>query len=99
MTCLRKNIFMASSLKINIHKSKLMGIGVHSDEVELAARIVGCSTFTSPFNYLGVKVGGAMSRLKSWGEVICKLLFRLLKWKLKTLSVGGRITLLKSILS
>nr|GEY04777.1 RNA-directed DNA polymerase, eukaryota, reverse transcriptase zinc-binding domain protein [Tanacetum cinerariifolium] len=48
------NIFhMASGLKINIHKSKLMGVGVSKEEVDSAARYVGCSTFT-PFNYLGI---------------------------------------------
>lgn len=91
--------FLASGLKINMHKSKLMGSGVSSEEVESAARIVGCSTFTSPFNYLGVKVGGVMSRIKSWDEVTCKLSSRLSKWKIKTLSIGGRLTLLKSVLS
>ncbi|GJR81290.1 hypothetical protein Tco_0152075 [Tanacetum coccineum] len=34
---------------------------VHSVEVDKTARIVGCSTFSIPFNYLGIKVGGVMS--------------------------------------
>ncbi|GKE31925.1 RNA-directed DNA polymerase, eukaryota, partial [Tanacetum coccineum] len=86
-------------LKINIHKSKLMGVGVASDEVESVARIVGCSTFSSPFTYLGVKMGGFMSRIKSWDEVKCNLTSRLCKWKIKTLSIGVRLTLLKYVLS
>nr|GEZ79893.1 RNA-directed DNA polymerase, eukaryota [Tanacetum cinerariifolium] len=90
-----KCFFLASGLKINLHKSMLMGIGINSREVECAARLVGCSTFTTPFNYLGVKVGDIMSRIKSWDEVISKLSSRLSKWKLRTLSVGGRLTLLK----
>nr|GEX95939.1 RNA-directed DNA polymerase, eukaryota [Tanacetum cinerariifolium] len=45
----------ASGLKININKSKLMGYGVHSDEVETAARYIGCTTFVAPFSHLGVK--------------------------------------------
>ncbi|GJY08314.1 RNA-directed DNA polymerase, eukaryota, reverse transcriptase zinc-binding domain protein, partial [Tanacetum coccineum] len=59
----------------------------------------GCSTFSSPFTHLGVKVGGVMSRIKAWDEVISKLSYRLSKWKLKTLSIGGRLTLIKSVLS
>ncbi|GJZ64026.1 RNA-directed DNA polymerase, eukaryota, reverse transcriptase zinc-binding domain protein [Tanacetum coccineum] len=55
--------------------------------------------FSSPFTHLGVKVGGVMSRIKAWDEVISKLLYRLSKWKLKTLSIGGRLTLIKSVLS
>ncbi|GKE19112.1 RNA-directed DNA polymerase, eukaryota [Tanacetum coccineum] len=90
---------MASGLRINIHKSKLMGIGVHSDEVYNTARIVGCSTFSTPFNYLGVKVGGTMSKISSWDEVISNVKSRLSKWKLSSLSIGGRLTLLKSVIS
>ncbi|GKA71148.1 RNA-directed DNA polymerase, eukaryota [Tanacetum coccineum] len=85
--------------KINIHKSKLMGVGFAFDEVESVARIVGCSIFSSLFTYLGVKVGGVMSRIKSWDEVKCNLTSRLSKWTIKTLSIGGRLTLLKSVLS
>ncbi|GJT97592.1 RNA-directed DNA polymerase, eukaryota, reverse transcriptase zinc-binding domain protein [Tanacetum coccineum] len=44
-------------------------------------------------------VGGLMSRRSSWEEVIGKLSSRLSKWKLKNLSIGGCLTLNKSILS
>ncbi|GJZ83031.1 hypothetical protein Tco_0648204 [Tanacetum coccineum] len=43
-------------------------------------------------------VGGIMSRINAWDEIICKMKSRLSKWKLKTLSIGGRLTLLKSVL-
>ncbi|GJR75905.1 hypothetical protein Tco_0088270 [Tanacetum coccineum] len=76
-----------------------MGIGVSSNEVERAASTIGCSTFTSPFKYLGVKVGGNMPRIDSWDEVITKVSTRLSKWKIKALSIGGRLTLLKSVLT
>nr|GEX42384.1 RNA-directed DNA polymerase, eukaryota [Tanacetum cinerariifolium] len=46
---------MASGLKININKSKLMRYDVHSDEVEIASRYIGYSTFVAPFSHLGVK--------------------------------------------
>nr|GEX03812.1 retrovirus-related Pol polyprotein from transposon TNT 1-94 [Tanacetum cinerariifolium] len=69
------------------------------DEVERAASMVGCCTFTSPFRYLGVKVRGNMSRIESWDEVITKVSTRLSKWKLKTISIGGRLTLLKLVLT
>ena len=94
-----KCFFLASGLKINLHKSKLMGIGIPHNEVVLAADSIGCLTFSAPFKFLGVKVGGIMSRRGSWDDVIDKLSSRLSKWKLKTLSIGGRFTLLKSVLS
>nr|GEY77486.1 RNA-directed DNA polymerase, eukaryota [Tanacetum cinerariifolium] len=51
-----------------------------------------------PFKYLGVNVGGNSALVKSWDETINKLRMRLSKWKLKTLSIGGRLTLLKLVL-
>nr|GEY63750.1 RNA-directed DNA polymerase, eukaryota [Tanacetum cinerariifolium] len=61
-------------LKINLHKSKLMGIGIPQDEVTMAANFIGCNILSTPFNYLGVKVGGIMSRSSSWKEVLAKIL-------------------------
>ncbi|GJX70533.1 hypothetical protein Tco_0307704 [Tanacetum coccineum] len=43
-------------------------------------------------------VGEYSSRIKAWDDVILKLRSRLSKWKVKTLSIGGRLTLLKSVL-
>ncbi|GJW19103.1 RNA-directed DNA polymerase, eukaryota [Tanacetum coccineum] len=94
-----KWFYLASGLKINLNKSKLMGIGISHDVVASAAKSIGCSILHTPFNYLGVKVGGIMSRLSSWDDVIAKLSARLSKWKLKSLSIGGRLTLIKSVLS
>ncbi|GJS48847.1 hypothetical protein Tco_0598968 [Tanacetum coccineum] len=44
------------------------------------------------------KVRGNMSRIKSWDEIVDKMVDRLSKWKMKTLSIGGRLTLLKAVL-
>nr|GEX91650.1 RNA-directed DNA polymerase, eukaryota, reverse transcriptase zinc-binding domain protein [Tanacetum cinerariifolium] len=94
-----KCFFLASGLKINFVKSKHSGFGVSKIEIDEAAAIVGCSMFSSLFRYLGVKIGAHMSRINSWKEVIDKISSRLSKWKIKTLSCGGRLTLIKSILN
>ncbi|GKB96693.1 RNA-directed DNA polymerase, eukaryota [Tanacetum coccineum] len=65
-----KCFFLALGLKINLHKSKFMGIGIPQEEVRSAAASIGCSTFVAPFNFLGVKVGGMMSRRSSWEEAM-----------------------------
>ncbi|GJU57999.1 RNA-directed DNA polymerase, eukaryota [Tanacetum coccineum] len=48
-------------------------IGVSQEEVRAAASIIGCSTFSNPFTYLGVKVGMSSSKRKSWDEVIAPM--------------------------
>ncbi|GKE61917.1 RNA-directed DNA polymerase, eukaryota, partial [Tanacetum coccineum] len=60
-----KCFFLALGLKINLHKSKLMGIGIPHEEVLSATESIVCSTFDVPFNFLGVKVGGLISRRSS----------------------------------
>ncbi|GJT09595.1 RNA-directed DNA polymerase, eukaryota, reverse transcriptase zinc-binding domain protein [Tanacetum coccineum] len=87
-----------AGLRINMQKSKIMGVAMENSKVTRAAANIGCMTLKAPFNYLGVKVGGRMTRINSWDEIINKLLCRLSKWKMKTLSIGGRLTLLKSVL-
>ncbi|GKE17413.1 RNA-directed DNA polymerase, eukaryota, partial [Tanacetum coccineum] len=94
-----KCFYLASGLKINIQKSKIMGIGISQEKVDVAANVIGCNTFSSPFNYLGVKVGSSSSRSNFWDEVIAKLSSRLSKWKIKMLSIGGRFILNKVVLS
>nr|GEV73961.1 RNA-directed DNA polymerase, eukaryota [Tanacetum cinerariifolium] len=76
--------------------SKLMGIGIPHNEVVLAAECIGCLTFSMPFKFLGVKAGGIMSRRSSQDEVFTSWLSN---WKLKALSIGGRPTLIKSVLN
>ncbi|GJY49198.1 RNA-directed DNA polymerase, eukaryota [Tanacetum coccineum] len=88
----------ASGLRINMGKSKIMGIAVNDEKVNQVAHRIGCGILKVPFTYLGSKVGGCMSRSQAWSDVIAKMNARLSKWKMKTLSIGGRLTLLKSVL-
>nr|GEW58002.1 hypothetical protein [Tanacetum cinerariifolium] len=85
-------------LRINVSKSQVLGIGVPSDIVQQGASRIGCDIMKTPFKYLGVMVGDNMSRLSAWSNSIQKIHAKLSKWKVKTLSIGGRLTLLKSVL-
>nr|GFA97153.1 RNA-directed DNA polymerase, eukaryota [Tanacetum cinerariifolium] len=89
---------LASGLKINVQKSQVLGVGVSSDIVNQGASIICCSVIHAPFKYLGVTVGDHMSRHSAWLNTIQKVRTRLSKWKVKTFSIGGRLTLLKSVL-
>ncbi|GJZ65074.1 RNA-directed DNA polymerase, eukaryota [Tanacetum coccineum] len=87
-----------SGLKINMSKSKIMGIEVDSGRVSCAAAKLGCLVLKTPFLYLGSYVGGDMHRLQSWDDIVDRVRRRLSKWKMKMLSIGGRLTLVKSVL-
>ncbi|GKF24251.1 hypothetical protein Tco_0076573, partial [Tanacetum coccineum] len=62
------------------------------------ANSFGCLENNLPFTYLGVKVAANTTRINSWNKVIQKVTSKLSKWKVKSLSVGGRLTLFKSVL-
>ncbi|GJW66655.1 hypothetical protein Tco_0121079 [Tanacetum coccineum] len=68
-----------------------MGINVESAQVIQAAAKLGCLVLKCPFYYLGTRVGGSMTRVQAWQEIVEKVKSRLSKWKSKTLSIGGRI--------
>nr|GEV78470.1 RNA-directed DNA polymerase, eukaryota [Tanacetum cinerariifolium] len=89
---------LLSGLSINLIKSNLLGVGVCSEVVKAAAVNLRCLVMKTPFKYLGVLVGGNCATSQAWEDSIGKLKARLSNWKLKTLSVGGRLTLLKSAL-
>nr|GEW65290.1 RNA-directed DNA polymerase, eukaryota [Tanacetum cinerariifolium] len=88
---------LLSSLKINLKKSHLLGVGTSNDTITATALNLGCSVMKTPFKYLGM-VGGNSSTIKSRDDTIGKLKARLSNWKLKTLSIGGRLMLLKLVL-
>ncbi|GKA78598.1 RNA-directed DNA polymerase, eukaryota, reverse transcriptase zinc-binding domain protein, partial [Tanacetum coccineum] len=77
--------FRASGLRINMSKSKIMGVNVEDAKVKIAANKLGCLVLKTPFTYLGTKVGENMHRKHAWNEVVEKVLSRLSRWKLKTL--------------
>nr|GEY71916.1 RNA-directed DNA polymerase, eukaryota, reverse transcriptase zinc-binding domain protein [Tanacetum cinerariifolium] len=75
-----------------------MGIHVNNVKVNDAAATLGCLTLKTFFVYLGTKVGDNMSRVEAWKDIVEKVSSWLSRWKLKTLSIKGRFTLLKSVL-
>ncbi|GJW25949.1 RNA-directed DNA polymerase, eukaryota, reverse transcriptase zinc-binding domain protein [Tanacetum coccineum] len=90
--------FLVSGLKVNVHKSSLYRLGVHYSDIQSMANSFGCLANNLSFTYLDVKVAANMARINSWNKVIQKVIIKLSNWKAKSLSVGGRLTLLKSVL-
>ncbi|XP_071699108.1 uncharacterized protein [Rutidosis leptorrhynchoides] len=87
-----------SGLKVNFHKSVLYGLGVACGDVERLATRVGCKVGELPFIYLGLPVGKNMSLEHNWKPVIDKFNSKLSSWKARSISYGGRLTLVKSVL-
>ena len=90
---------LASGLKVNYSKSKVGGVGVNSNQMMIFASILNCEIMKSPFSYLGVKVGGNHKRCAFWDGMLIKLRSRLSAWKGKSLSLAGRVCLIKSVLT
>ncbi|GJS98551.1 RNA-directed DNA polymerase, eukaryota, reverse transcriptase zinc-binding domain protein [Tanacetum coccineum] len=67
-------------------------------DVNSFALEIGCQHSQLPFIYLGLPVGANMSRCTHWSPLVERFRNRLSKWKCKTLSYGGRLTLIKSVL-
>ncbi|XP_071689041.1 uncharacterized protein [Rutidosis leptorrhynchoides] len=88
-----------SGLKINMNKSHLYGIGIPNQRIVEMANYLGCNMGSFPFSYLGMPIGNNMSKKEAWNPVIEKFNKRLSDWKARTLSFGGRLPLLKSVLS
>ncbi|KAJ0520325.1 putative RNA-directed DNA polymerase [Helianthus annuus] len=91
--------YFISGLKINLQKSSLFGIGIGEHALNNMAMGFGCKVGTFPFVHLGLPVGGNMNLVRNWTPVVDKFRNRLSLWKARHLSIGGRITLLKTVLN
>ncbi|GKD33803.1 hypothetical protein Tco_1249312 [Tanacetum coccineum] len=90
--------YLASGLKINIHKSNIFGIGIPNGDVVDMARRTGCASGNFPFTYLGLPIGSNMNLVSSWQFLIDRFHTKLSSWKANLLSIGGRLTLIKAVL-
>ncbi|GKV09903.1 hypothetical protein SLEP1_g21337 [Rubroshorea leprosula] len=90
---------LVSGLKINFNKSQLIGIGVKEEWLEKMAWILCCKKGYLPFKYLGIPIGGRSGKLSFWKPVLEGVSRKLSTWKGRYLSLGGRITLINSVLS
>ncbi|GKU93781.1 hypothetical protein SLEP1_g7347 [Rubroshorea leprosula] len=90
---------MISGLKVNFFKSSLVGLNVDKVNLEDYAEKLNCATGKVPFKYLGVLIGSNPRRMSTWAPVIEIMKRRLSNWKRDSLSFGGRMILLNSVLS
>ncbi|GKV47995.1 hypothetical protein SLEP1_g54839 [Rubroshorea leprosula] len=104
-----ENIFMVktilrwfelmSGLQINFSKSNIYGYNLPVRWVEGSASMMRCGVGKSHFSYLGMPVDGNPGNKKLWEPLVNKFRAKLAIWKATSLSFGGRLTLLNSVLS
>ena len=86
-----------SGLHINWRKSMLFPIIEVTDKEELS-RILRGEVGTLPTTYLGVPLGDKSNSMNIWISVMEKCEKKLFRWKSHYLSLGGRVTLINSVL-
>jgi len=86
-------------LKVNFHKSMLTGVNVNDSWLAEVALVMNCRRGSIPFVYLGLPIGGDSTKRNFWKPVIDRIVARLSSWNNKFLSFGGRLILLKYVLS
>ncbi|GKV12840.1 hypothetical protein SLEP1_g23934 [Rubroshorea leprosula] len=90
---------LCSGLKINFHKSQLLGICVGEDWLDKMLWILCCKKGEFPYKYLGIPIGGNCRSLGFWKPLVDLFSKKLSTWKASYLSLGGRLTLINSMLS
>nr|GEX63523.1 RNA-directed DNA polymerase, eukaryota, reverse transcriptase zinc-binding domain protein [Tanacetum cinerariifolium] len=74
----------------------------NSNNIDTIIHVLKCFHLASGLNInlgksklMGIAVNDVIN---AWDDIVDKLVVRLSKWKMKTLSIGGRLTLLKAVL-
>ena len=86
-----------SGIKVNYTKTSMYSI--NTPDITPYALIFQCTSSSFPMHYLGLPLHTQKLRKKDWFFLIDKIEKRLQNWKGSLLSIGGRVTLLNSVLS
>ena len=88
-----------SGLQQNRAKYTFVGFGLATEELQRCAEILATPIETLPIRYLGLPLTDRRLKTKVWKPVVEKVKKRLGGWRGKLLSRGGRLILVKAILS
>ncbi|XP_039118867.1 uncharacterized protein LOC120255006 [Dioscorea cayenensis subsp. rotundata] len=86
-------------LKLTFSKTCLYTTNLHQLPHMCEAKTVNCDVGLLPVTYLGLPVSGRRPRKQDWEGLIAKVRGRLSSWKSSYISIGGRLTLVNSVLS
>lgn len=88
-----------SGLSVNYAKSNLFYMGKIAGKGERMASLLNCQIGKLPFVYLGLPFAYGKLSKKDWDPLVAKLQKRLSSWNARSLSFGGRLTLINSVLT
>lgn len=90
-----------SGLLVNYDKSCVFGLNLDEESLVEMAVELGCNIGILPIPYLGLRVGagGRINGVEAWNGVLDKVKGRLRRWEANSLFLGGRLTVVKSVLS
>ncbi|MCH82139.1 cytochrome P450, partial [Trifolium medium] len=71
---------LASGLKVNFGKSKVTGVNVSGDFLDVTERFLQCSRASLPFTYLGLPEGANARKLSTWKPLIDTISKKLGTW-------------------
>ncbi|XP_076919662.1 uncharacterized protein LOC143580555 [Bidens hawaiensis] len=86
---------LCSGLNINFNKSSLFGCNVNATEM---ASVFGCKSGKLLFSHLGIPVGANMNKINNWNGIMDIFEKRLANWRAHSLSISGRVVLIKAVL-
>ncbi|CAK8579392.1 unnamed protein product [Lathyrus sativus] len=90
---------LTPGLKINYSKSCLYGIRVDPDFLVAAEDFLHCKSRRLPIIFLGIIVGRNHRRYSFWNLVLNCLRNKLSNWNGRNMSMGGRVTLINSVIA
>ena len=80
-------------------KTTFIAFGMSSEETSQCARILSTPVGSLPIRYLGLPLVGGRLSSREWQPVVATMERRLGGWRARLLSRGGRLVLLKAVLS
>ena len=85
-------------LRVNLGKSEMVPVG-EAENIHELADLLYCEVGSLPMTYLGMLLRASCKSMAIWNPILEKFERCLSGWKKMYLSKGGRLTLLKSMLS
>lgn len=85
-----------SELKVNFHKSSIVGLNVPHFWIDETTSILKCKVDSLPLKFLVLPIGANPNRLDTWNPVVKAVKSRLSQWNRSQLSIGGWVVIFKN---